>query len=441
MRGMGIAFAVGLVLGGTAYPASAQDWVLGQTQGQAPGDRNIVLTAQGNEAGSHRGATSFTLESSTAYDDWKNRTGENGQVVSESVTLGFVSKSAKTKDEAVSVTLGTAYVWSDATRDNDSGSTSHLADTKLTIGYERPLPGSKTWLGALSSSFNLPTGLTEASATERLAAPAGGVTTASYLGAGFDVGLAVKLTGKLEEKSASKFFVGAGATRRGHYDTTEEDPADADGEVSPGFVYQGSIGMTGLPAGFATLNLAGTYTRNQSYADTISNTVRFALEAARGLKIGPAADARAAGDSQAPNNLNLNFGYTLVANDRQPDRATLASRGDEVLEGVENSFRAGFVYGFGDLVGPKQSPAYRWSLSTDLSGGFGDTSSPEDTAFFSNNWFFGVKAGLAYRIGETATLSAFVKRVETDSESSNRVNDGNTRFSSWTGLIGFNVSF
>lgn len=472
MKSITVSLATGLVLFGTALSASAQERLFGTPgapgfhalqDGKVSRSHTVVLAQEpkaeadkdGKKGPSNKRSTKITINSETAYDNWEERSDFDGDVVSEALEFQTNTTNLATSGDSLKFNVKGAYVRAKTEKNRQRDETRHASDTKVFTEYVRPISESKTWLAGAKLDFNLPTGLTDASELERLGKPAADVVTASYLGAGFDVGLTTTLTRKLtdeKDKDKPNFFVSVGANRRGHYDGTEEDEGESDGEVSPGFVYTGVAGFNGLPTGFATLDFTANYQRSQGYNDDIRNTAGISFVAKRGFMLGDktsngtSGDSTAAkttnGDEKPPTDIDLSFRYTFSLSDSQSTRGTPSERDDIDTKGIDNKFETTLAYNFGETIKVGENLQHRWALSTSLNGSLGDKSRPEDRTFSSTSWSFGAKAGLEYKINPAISLSASVRhRISRGETTEKDETKDDTRFSSWTGLFGVSFKF
>lgn len=459
MKWVTLSMIAGLALAGTAQSAGAQDRFTGAPKGpafhasqdsQVSRSHTVVLAAQepkgekeadGKTESNGETATKITIKSETAYDTWEDRRDLEGDVVSEVLEFQTDTENLGTSGDNLTINVKTAYVWAKTKEKGDSDSTGHTSDTQVFTQYMRPFPESKNWSGAVKLDLNLPSGLTDANRLERSIKPAKAVITKSYLGAGFDIGLGATVTKAVKNKEETKYSIGVGAKRRGSYDSTQEDPADQDGVVSSGFVYKGFAAAKSIPGGIATIDVTGTYTRTQGYGDTISNSAEIEFGVNSGLNLGETRQPPTESDLSVEKNLGLGFTYNFEFNDDQPERAVFSERDSRFQEGVDNTLKLNVDYRFGDLIETKKKWIHRWNANAALSGSFGDKDSPRDDTFSSTDWSFGVKAGLAYKINKDTSISAFVKRAISRGEEEKDGEKSDTRFSSWTWLIGASIKF
>ena len=267
------------------------------------------------------------------------------------------------------------------------------------------------WSWKLATDFNIPTGLTGANELERLAVPSTDVS-GSFLGKGFDAGFSGRLIRELpgsdSEKDPAKLFFGAGFTRVGTYDPTDEQGD----RVSSGLQYEGFVGVDDIPfGGDTTLAFEGNYTRSQGVAGKVGNALTLTAKGKTNLADGVSAEVK----------------YKLKVSDKRPDAGSAAIRNENLQEGLKNTLDTKISFEIDELT-----------LFAGLSGELNDNTRPTDNTFFSTNWKAAATAGLQYNLADNVAATASLKFTETGAESST---SEDTEFSTLTSQLGLIVKF
>ena len=296
-------------------PSEAQQkYVKPGTFGALSSRRATIQTAQGQAPNSEADQTTVYVSIDVVgnYDNWSNtfNQDDSGEQFSESVSVYANADNFLRPKDSLSFSLSGGHVQSDVNRGSLTDSTSGFSDTFMSVGYSMPAFG--TWSTEAELQFNLPTGKTKLTELERLAVPTTGVVSNSFLGSGFDAGFDLKFRKPIKDDS---YYIGAGYTRRGSYDPTIDVDDDT---VDSGHEFRALAGWNNLSVGDVTLNIDGTYTRGQGYADTDSNSVGISVLA----------------NANVTDDLEISGSYSFQYNDSQPTKAPSIVRKEQYRQGT-----------------------------------------------------------------------------------------------------------